>query len=120
MVLPLLPIGSIILVSGAYYKIKEGGFPSPVDPYIDDLEDFGNAIELTVSQFTELIGNIDNTLLSFVRGFGIAVLEGAQDTVNYMVDTAKPYRVPVAQTITSLAIWFAASMVIYRMVVKVN
>lgn len=117
MVLPLLVVGAAGAIGYFAYNEKTGTLEQIGEEAADAL---GGAVEVAVEELGDLVGNVGNSLLDFIKGFGIAVLEGAQDTVDYMVDTAKPYRVPVAQTITSLAIWFAASLVIYRMVTKVN
>ena len=108
-----------IVVGGVYYLLDEKS-GEVVQTTQEIAEAIGDAIEMAVEEFSELVGNVGNTLLDFVRGFGIAVLEGASDTVDYILDETKEYQVPVVQTLTSLAIWAATGMVIYRMIVKVN
>jgi len=125
---------SVIAIGGAWYYANEAGdnwkettveeaqnLVNQGYQFLGDIgEDIGEGLEAIGAGIAGLAGSAGNSLLDFIRGLGIAVLQGASDTVNYIIAETKEFRVPVAQTITSLLIWFGAAMVVYRMIMKLN
>lgn len=118
MVLPILLVGAGGVALGYFLLDETTG--ELIETTEEIAQDLGDVVEMAVEELSALVGNLGNSLLDFVKGFGIAVLQGASDTVDYILDETKEYQVPVVQTLTSLAIWAATGMVIYRMIVKVN
>lgn len=81
-----------------YNDLKDGGVRviAPIAAEIGEgLEDLGDSIVEGLEAIGAGFAAAGNSLLDFIRGLGIAVLQGASDTVNYIIAETKEFRVPL-------------------------
>ena len=58
--------------------------------------------------------------LKLIKGAGVAVIEGAEDVVDYTWDKVAPYRVETVTALTALTIYITTGVILFKKIRGAN
>ena len=133
---PLIPvaIGGVIAIGGLWYAVDKTGNELQQIPenLKDELVDEGvpilNSISEAVSELgsdigeaiSELGSDLGSGVLRVIRGAGIAVIEGAEDIVDYTYAKIAPHRVEAVTAITAITIYITTMVILFKKIRSAN
>ena len=87
-------------------------------------EDLGSGLLDLGSAIAEEVGEIGQDLgagaLKLIKGAGVAVIEGAEDVVDYTWDKVAPYRVETVTALTALTIYITTGVILFKKIRGAN
>ena len=86
--------------------------------------DLGTGLLGLGSSLAEEIGEIGSDLgtgaLKVIRGAGVAVIEGAEDIVDYAWTKIAPHRVPAVTAVTAITIYLTTAVILFKKIRNAN
>ena len=86
--------------------------------------DLGTGLLGLGSSLAEEIGDIGSDLgtgaLKVIRGAGVAVIEGAEDIVDYAWTKISPHRVPAVTAVTAITIYLTTAVILFKKIKNAN
>lgn len=118
---------SVIAIGGAWYYANEAGddWKETTQEYAEDLldqgydflgdigEEIGEGLEVIGEALGGLGSDIGNSLLGLIRYLGIAVIEGMEDTYQYIAGKVGGKKVQITSSVTILGIMMFTAFYIF-------
>ena len=86
--------------------------------------DLGTGLLGLGSELAEEIGEIGSDLgtgaLKVIRGAGVAIIEGAEDIVDYAYNRIAPHRVPAVTAVTAITIYITTAVILFKKIRNAN